>query len=211
MKGIYAIINKFNNKIYIGSASNIMTRISGHKYLLAKGNHGNKHLQAAYNKYGQDAFDYISIEECENLVEREEYWIIYYEAINPEKGYNKAINIQNTSGYKWTEESRKKFSESKKGKPVHSKEGYEKVAEFNRNRDYIRVRVAQYSQEGKLLNIFNSIAAASRSINVNENTVAFACRKGYISGGYQWKIIEDTVIESIPEKYSNKRFRGFTE
>jgi group I intron endonuclease len=54
--GIYRIINKTNNKIYIGSSVNILSRFSKHKSLLKHNKHDNDYLQNSYNKYGLENF-----------------------------------------------------------------------------------------------------------------------------------------------------------
>lgn len=46
--GIYAILNRKNNKIYIGKFKNIIQRWRCHKYLLRNNKHEN-HLQRAWN------------------------------------------------------------------------------------------------------------------------------------------------------------------
>lgn len=54
--GIYKIINLKNNKIYFGSSNNLYKRSADHFSALRKGKHENKHLQSAFNKYGEDSF-----------------------------------------------------------------------------------------------------------------------------------------------------------
>lgn len=80
MIGIYGIINLINDKKYIGSSINIRHRFITHKCYLRKNIHSNKHLQSAWNKYGEENFKFELIEECEEdkLIEREQYWIDYY-------------------------------------------------------------------------------------------------------------------------------------
>lgn len=56
--GIYQIVNKVNNKRYIGSSINIKQRWSAHKSELRNNKHSNKHLQAAWNYYGEAAFKF---------------------------------------------------------------------------------------------------------------------------------------------------------
>jgi len=116
ISGIYRIVNSENGKVYIGSASCIGGRKKVHEYRLKSGNHHSVKLQRAWNKYGESAFrfeviEYISGDDA--LIDREQYWIDYYDAaVN---GYNVASVAGRTSGCFWTEEQKRKASESKKG------------------------------------------------------------------------------------------------
>ena len=77
MIGVYKIINIVNNKYYIGSSKDIDFRIHKH-FLELKGNrHKNKHLQSAYDKYGENNFRYIILELCdiEDLICKEQFYI----------------------------------------------------------------------------------------------------------------------------------------
>lgn len=58
--GIYKIINKVNNKYYLGSSKNINKRYCIHLSNLKKNKHHCSYLQNAYNKYGKDSF-YLEI------------------------------------------------------------------------------------------------------------------------------------------------------
>lgn len=60
--GIYKIENKVNGKVYIGSSNSIKRRWQKHKALLRHGKHQNSHLQAAWDKYGEDNFSFSVIE-----------------------------------------------------------------------------------------------------------------------------------------------------
>ena len=71
-KGIYKIINKINNKFYIGSTSNFHVRKLRHLNELRKNKHHCIHLQRAFNKYKEENFEVIFIEECENTFVREQ-------------------------------------------------------------------------------------------------------------------------------------------
>ena len=90
LKVIYKILNKINNKFYIGSTVNHKKRISEHKRALNKNRHHNSILQNAWNKYGKDSFEFIIIEHVEQreqLLKREQY---YLDNLKPE--YNIATN-----------------------------------------------------------------------------------------------------------------------
>jgi group I intron endonuclease len=54
--GIYNIVNLVNGKIYIGSARNFVDRLDNHVSDLRNNKHGNGHLQASFNIYGEENF-----------------------------------------------------------------------------------------------------------------------------------------------------------
>lgn len=65
ISGIYKIINKINNKFYLGSSKNLHKRWLRHKNDLKNNKHHNQALQRAYNKYGLDNFEFIIIFKCD--------------------------------------------------------------------------------------------------------------------------------------------------
>jgi group I intron endonuclease len=78
MSGIYAVRNE--NRSYIGSAVDIPGRWKRHRADLRVNKHHNPHLQNAWNKYGEDAFEFVILEECsaELLLEREQHYLDLY-------------------------------------------------------------------------------------------------------------------------------------
>ena len=77
-KGIYKIINIINNHFYVGSAVDLKRRKSRHFSELRNNRHNNKHLQAAWNKYGAAAFIFVVVEEVEssvNVLDIENTWL----------------------------------------------------------------------------------------------------------------------------------------
>ena len=91
--GIYKIQNKINNKCYIGQSINIDRRWKEHK---RKYYFEDTKFYRAIRKYGLENFEFSIIEECspEDLDERENYWIVYYNTI--EEGYNSLLSNQST-------------------------------------------------------------------------------------------------------------------
>ena len=90
MTGIYLIKNKINNKVYIGSSVDIDRRKSQHLSELKYNHHHNKYLQRSWNKYGEDNFEFLVLEECavELLDIREKYYIQEFKSLDANKGYN---------------------------------------------------------------------------------------------------------------------------
>lgn len=117
---IYQILNIINNKFYIGHSQDYDVRWWEHERRLRKNRHENPHLQAAYNKYGADAFEFILVElvnENEMLI-KEQYWINTLDACNHTIAYNinpDAIKPPSPLGRKHSAESRLKISTATTG------------------------------------------------------------------------------------------------
>jgi len=60
--GVYAIVNALTQEQYIGSSGDIVARINQHKGLLRQGKHHARLLQEAWNRYGEDAFQWVTLE-----------------------------------------------------------------------------------------------------------------------------------------------------
>lgn len=60
--GIYKIINKIDDKYYVGSTKDFDKRWLEHKSALIGNRHPNDKLQRAWNKYGQDKFEFVITE-----------------------------------------------------------------------------------------------------------------------------------------------------
>lgn len=73
VSGIYSIRNTINGKIYVGSAVNLYKRRLNHLSTLRRNTHKNPHLQASFNKHGEDSFEFITLEKCnsDSLVSKE--------------------------------------------------------------------------------------------------------------------------------------------
>jgi len=115
--GIYKIINTVNNKIYVGCASNIRTRINGHLYDLRKNIHKNDYLQKSYNKYGEDVFKFTILEKCkiQDLHKKEDMWVNKLKCLNKNIGYNLKPTDPNGCSIH-SEETKHKLHLANKGK-----------------------------------------------------------------------------------------------
>ena len=117
MVGVYRILNCVNGKFYIGSSINIEKRWNDHKYALANNTHNNKHLQNAWNKYGENNFKFEVLEETDinSLRERETFYLKSTNCTDDKIGYNMLDNAKFGLGVSASAEVRKKISESCKG------------------------------------------------------------------------------------------------
>ena len=90
LPGVYKIENLVNGKFYIGSTVSLCRRQRQHWHELRRGDHHAVRLQAAWNKYGEDAFVVKILELCEieDLTEKEQGWLNILQPSDPKIGYN---------------------------------------------------------------------------------------------------------------------------
>jgi group I intron endonuclease len=100
MQAIYQIRNKINNKIYIGSTNNINKRWNNHKSKLNNKIHENSYLQAAWDKYGEENFEFSIIEQVndQNRIEKEIFYLQETKSYERHIGYNFDKNPTDKSG-----------------------------------------------------------------------------------------------------------------
>lgn len=100
---IYKITNNINGKIYIGSSTverGYDKRWQEHKASskYTNGKCYNYPLYKAIRKYGEENFDYEIIEDniitLEERAHREKFYILKYNSINRDKGYNQTLETE---------------------------------------------------------------------------------------------------------------------
>ena len=113
LSGVYEILNTTNGHRYVGSAVNLKSRWVDHKKRLRGGAHENGHLQNAWNKYGEDTFEFDVLEywEPEFLVGMEQWWM---NMLQPE--YNIAPVAGSRLGIPHTAKAKAKMSAANMGK-----------------------------------------------------------------------------------------------
>lgn len=117
VSGIYRITNKLNGKFYIGSAKNLANRFATHRKDLRKDQHHNTHLQAAWNKYGGDAFEFTVeevVQSADLLFDREQFYLDSLKPYTKGIGYNKSTSARTSLGVKPSEETKVRQSEAAK-------------------------------------------------------------------------------------------------
>lgn len=114
--GVYQIRNTINDKIYIGSSTNIFKRFRQHYDDIRKQKHRNVHMLQEYNKYGLDVFEWSVLEVVEqkdDLYNREQYWLDITRSYDT--GYNEHPKAGTSKGYKFRDGLHEKLSEAHKG------------------------------------------------------------------------------------------------
>ncbi len=114
--GIYLLENTVNGKVYVGSSSNLRQRRRAHTSDLKKDTHWNEHLGRAVMCYGFNAFHFCVLEYCssEDLLIREDWWMELLRSRDSQYGYN----IRTAERHGIAEETKRKLSLIRKGKPL---------------------------------------------------------------------------------------------
>lgn len=120
---VYKITNIQNQKVYIGQTIRPIEQRFKRHINDALNNILDTHLARAIRKYGKDSFTIHIIDSAtsqDELNQKEQYWIRYYDSVNT--GYNETDAISKCGGNTYqskTEEEmkiiRQKLSDSKKG------------------------------------------------------------------------------------------------
>ena len=115
----YIIKCATSGKNYYGSTSNFKKRVTQHKYLLLRNRHHSAHLQKAWNKYGETAFEFsiLKVFECAEMMLLAEKALLetyFKNAYNISTEVNKAHML----GRHHSEETKQKLREMFTGKQV---------------------------------------------------------------------------------------------
>lgn len=164
--GVYGVLDKNNQKIYIGSSNHVKRRYYEHASYLRNNKHWIRELQERWNLFGKDNFEFLVLEECLNFEAREQFYL----SNNLDKRYNKSENITG-KGRKVSEEAKNKIREARKNQII-PKEVYQKVKEnkLKSNPNYYR-DLALTNRKKIICNetgeIFRDCHEAGEKFNVN--------------------------------------------
>jgi group I intron endonuclease len=165
--GIYAITNTVNGKRYVGQASSIGLRWSGHKSCLIRGSHVNQKLQRSWLKYGEAAFEFTVLEYVERhrLTEREAHW---FAVLKPE--FNLAPAAGSNRGMRLSERHKAALLKANTGRVV-SEETRRRIGDANRVRmtgrkqtaDIVEKRIAPLRGRPRPAHVVETLHAALRA------------------------------------------------
>lgn len=155
--GIYGWFNLVNGKVLIGqtgSTKGFLKRKSNYLSFLKRNKWGNKHFQNAWNKYGEDNFEFRIVEKLNNdnvLTQREQYWVNFYRETGAV--YNKIGPVDAPmKGVVHTDETKAKMRKAHLGKTL-SEEAKRKLSIAKTGMkisDEERARLKSIAPRGKL-------------------------------------------------------------
>lgn len=167
---IYCAYNKINNKRYIGQTIQRLCERKAAHYSKDK----EIYFHRALHKYEYNDWEWSEIDTAESkqeLDEKEQYWIEYYETCNPKKGYN--IQKGGDSDKQTLEQiryARNKFVEEYGNGVQHNK------------RNIKNIRCIETGE------IFKNAAEAARQKNItHSHIVECANNNKNTAGGYHWE------------------------
>jgi hypothetical protein len=166
-------------------------------------------INKAYKDYGRENFfkeilEYVEDDEQRLIVsEREKYWIKYYNAEYPngynlnkggfggcdEKAAKKVIETRKRNGYKMTEETKKKISESNKGKRLseehkkHLSENHHLIKEWK-----------IIKEDGSYFMYKGSLTKLLKEYNISDN------KNKFIRASYYHKFTNGIYIDNIKKE-----------
>jgi len=110
-----------------------------------------------------------------------------------------------TAGFNHSPETRKLFSKQRKGKAVthHTEEWKQRLREDNKGGKATRKKVCKFDLEGNLIETFESMIAAARSVDMTKNNFAFwVVRDGSIPRDghfYRYEGSDDIIPSGIKD------------
>lgn len=192
--GIYGFKYKEDDKWYIGQSIDIWRRYKDHKNQYRK-NHGI--IDILLHDKGFDSFEFYILEVCPSdkitynekkqwLNEKEKFYIEKYDSF--QNGYN--CNKGGSYDCGCSDETRKKISKSRIGKPSWNK-GIPRTEELKEHLSKINsIPILQFSLGGKYINEFSSAKQASihiKSTHIFGSHISQCCKHNIMSSlGYIW-------------------------
>lgn len=163
VSGIYYCLCTANNKGYVGQTNNLHRRIvNNHIKDLKTNQHKNKSWQYSWNKYGEETFIWVILEECEHneiMNDREQFWINELNTLEP-VGFNMTTGGDKNFTYseeqiqklkdKWTEARR--IENGKRSKEYWNSLSKEEQKEFGQKisdafTDERKEKMSKYKKE----------------------------------------------------------------
>lgn len=176
--GIYKITSP-SGKIYIGQSKNIKNRLKKYKSLSI-----NKQpkIERSIKKYGWDNHNFEIIEECllDDLNNRERYWQDFYNVLG-ENGLNCVLTRSEEKIFEMSDETKKKIAYYNSNFKTYSEETRRKISESKLgvkrdsstwDRKYIHNKVYEYNKLGVFVKEWDSLMKVSEYYKVKLTSIS---------------------------------------
>lgn len=121
LRGPYAVLNLADERVYVGSSTDVEWRLHTHRGRLRRGAHHNAKMQADWDRRGEEAFAFVFLERAEDLIEAEQRWIDDLGATGS-SGYNTAKTAGPPRGWRHSDEAKARISASQRARPPFTPE-----------------------------------------------------------------------------------------
>ena len=186
--GVYLIINRVTNKVYVGSTSKpFSVRWGTHRSFLRRGTHGNRYLQASWNKHGESAFEFLVLERRlpEDCWAIEQRWMDFHKSLDREFGYNLGPAGKAMLGMKHGSKVKKKISDA--SKRAWNSEGHREMMSAKmtgrKRSEEFRKRMSEIKRGSKNVEHFRAVGRARKGIPLDEEhkkMAVAAAKKGRV-------------------------------
>ncbi|GEM_PF-2993593 len=202
--GIYQIICKENNMVYIGSTVDTYERWLTHRWALRKGVHHNGSLQQDFDQFGESSFTFEILEEVKDkdeLSQREQYFLDKIK-----NKYNLAPNSYSLLDYKHSKESKEKIRKSQAGEnnsfygKTHTKENREMLSKKARGENNPTARLTTE----QVIDIKNMIFNGASSKEIRKKHDITPSMLYQIKNGMTWKhiIVKKEMSDNVTPRNS---------
>lgn len=203
------IKNILNGKCYIGSSSSLKRRLHTHISHLCHDRHSNKHLQSAFNKYGQQSFVFCILEQCDQVKDTILFLEQKYLDLKPE--YNNTPIAGSNKGFRKTQEQCIKTAMGLRGKPCPYRNDYNYIEKDYpikcpnyRNKDKMKP-VLQFDLNHNFIKEYDCINSAARTLKRDRKCISDACSGRQLSAyGFLWEFKKD--IDKINRRERKRKW-----
>lgn len=187
--GIYCWTCKANSKRYVGQSISLRERKVDflrftQPYAGALINKARKH----YNQPSQWNYDILEYCNTDVIDEREIQYISECKASDRKKGYNLADGGGGARGYRFSDEAKKRLSEIRKLQH-HTEESKRKLSEAKKGKPqpHFNKAIEQFSKDGEFIREWISVSEAAKVLNITLSCISNCLKGRYNSaGGYKW-------------------------
>ena len=203
---IYLLTNTTNGKLYVGQTTrDFEKRMYEHANCYKYPNPANKHLASAIKNDTWEAFSKEIIFETTSLNElneKEEYYVLFYNSRNPDFGYNKKAGGENHTA---TDEQKQAQSDRSKGENAYwynkerDEETIEKIRQTKKDQGISNSVICYDINTLQEIKRYDSIEQACRETGTTRPTIVNHCKNkpSIIFGKFVWRYENEGLEEGF--------------